>query len=246
MRRLITYPLLFILAIFITPAVLHMGMWWLSSNQPGSWRQANWSSAGILPAPKVDDAAIYLLSARTGGMKGALASHSWLVVKVRGRAIYERYEVVGWGNPVRRNAYDADGHWYSNRPRVIWSAKGEDAANLVGPIEKAIAAYPNSRRGDYTIWPGPNSNTFIAHIVRSIPGLTTDLPAEAVGRDFPKDGGWLWRDAAGTLRGTLGGYAGFAVGGTAGFELNFLGLVSGFNWEQSEVKVPGFGTLRLG
>src|ERR1700738_5175796 len=33
-------------------------------------------------------------------------------------------------------------------------------------------------------WPGPNSNTFLAHIARQVPDLAIQLPSNAVGKDF--------------------------------------------------------------
>ncbi|MEL6750889.1 MAG: DUF3750 domain-containing protein [Pseudomonadota bacterium] len=244
MRRLLSSLFAFLFLIFIAPALVHIGVWWWS-DPPRSWRDANWDSAGILPQPRQDEAALYLMSARTGGMKGALATHSWVVLKKPGEARYQRFDKVGWGRPVRRNSFAADGNWYSNPPRIVWQASGTEAAALLPQVEKAIANYAHQQPGDYGIWPGPNSNTFIAHVVRSVPGFASDLPGEAVGRDYPKGNGWLWRDASGALRGSLGGFAGFAVGGTAGFELNFLGLVAGFDWQRGEVKVPGFGSMRV-
>ena len=36
----------------------------------------------------------------------------------------------------------------------------------------------------YTLWPGPNSNTFVAWIARAVPDLEVDLPATAIGKDY--------------------------------------------------------------
>src|SRR6516164_8454673 len=44
--------------------------------------------------------------------------------------------------------------------------------------------YPKS----YRPWFGPNSNTFLAHIARRVPGLAIQLPSNAVGKDFLPDG----------------------------------------------------------
>ena len=38
--------------------------------------------------------------------------------------------------------------------------------------------------GDYRIWPGPNSNTFVATVLRAIPEVGATMPPNAVGRDF--------------------------------------------------------------
>src|SRR6185437_14388736 len=61
---------------------------------------------------------------------------------------------------------------------------GAEAAAAIPKIEAAINAYNYANAGDYRIWPGPNSNTFVATMLRAIPECETALPANAVGRDF--------------------------------------------------------------
>ena len=242
MRRLITYILLFIVIVFLIPAVGH-AIWWTQVEKPSSWRSANWSSAGILPEVSREDAALYVMAARTGGMKGAFATHSWIVIKKPGNAHYDRYDVVGWGRPVRKNAYDADGRWYSNDPEIQYSIFSEDATRLIPSVEKAISSYRWQNYGDYTIWPGPNSNTFVAAIIRAVPSFEATMPATAVGRDFPENGDWLRQTASGAYHATLGGYAGLVFGPQEGFEINFLGLVAGLNLPAREIKIPAVGAV---
>lgn len=235
-----------LMVIFIVPALAHVGVWTLQE-RPSSWRFANWSSAGILPKAQDDiPARVYVLSARTGGLKGAFATHSWIVLKEKGAARYDRYDVVGWGRPVRHNAYDADGRWYSNPPTIQTMIEGDKAARLIPQIKAAIAAYPWRDYGDYTIWPGPNSNTFVASIIRAVPGFDARTPSTAVGRDYPASGKWAEVDDSGTLRLTAGGYAGLVLGPQDGLELNFLGLVAGINPFKPEIKIPGFGSYGFG
>ena len=49
-------------------------------------------------------------------------------------------------------------------------------------IEAAVASYPYADR--YTAWPGPNSNSFVAHVLRAVPELKVDLPSTAIGKDY--------------------------------------------------------------
>ena len=245
MLRLFGKFWLLVFAVFIAPALLHFAVWSFQ-DRPTSWRYANWSSAGILPEA-IDDkpARIYVFSARTGGVKGAFATHSWLVLKRKNALEYDRYDVVGWGRPVRRNNYDADARWYSNVPRIVTEIEGKRAEELIPRIEKAISEYRWQNYGDYTIWPGPNSNTFVASIIRAVDGFDARTPSTAVGRDYPDNGNWVDFDTSGTLRLSAGGYAGLVVGLKDGLELNFLGLVAGINPAKLEVKVPGFGSFSL-
>ena len=80
------------------------------------------------------------MAARTGGLKGIVSVHTWLVLKHAGAAAYDRYDVVGWGDPVRRNSRPADGRWYSNAPLVIYELKGDEAERLLPKVEAAIRA----------------------------------------------------------------------------------------------------------
>ncbi|MEM9732563.1 MAG: DUF3750 domain-containing protein [Pseudomonadota bacterium] len=239
----ITFITLFIL--FILPALAHLAVW-SARDHPRSWHEADWSSADIFPKqPAVEEAGIWVMSARTGGLKGAFATHSWLVLKKPGQAQYDRYDVVGWGRPVRHNGYAPDAHWYSNAPRIDHHISGTTATALIPAVQKAITTYRWREYGDYTLWPGPNSNTFVASVLHQVPKLAVAPPATAVGRDFPWDGRWAGRRQDGAWFVSLLGYAGANIGGRAGFELHFLGLVTGVTAALDGVKLPGFGTLRV-
>lgn len=232
--------------LFLLPAGLSVLVWKLGEH-PASWSTADWSSAAILPLARDDEtAAVYVLAARTGGLKGALSEHSWVVLKPRGASAYERFDKVGWGSPIRRNGYAADGRWYSNTPRLVAELKGEAAERAIPKVRAAIESYPFAARGGYRIFPGPNSNSFVAHVLHAVPELGAVLPPTAVGRDFPVDGRLVTLDTqAWELRASLYGYAGFAIGARSGLELQFLGLVAGVDPLRGLLKVPGFGNLSI-
>ena len=67
---------------------------------------------------------------------------------------------------------------------MIADVRGPAAAAAIPTIEAAIAAYPHRGPGDYRVWPGPNSNTFVATVLRAVPELAIALPPDAVGKDF--------------------------------------------------------------
>lgn len=244
--RLLKHVLLFILLVFVTPALATVG-WWIIQDRPGTWRNADWSSAHLLPAAVDDpDAAVYVMAARTGGLKGAFSVHSWIVLKRAGAATYDRYDKVGWGQPIRRNSRPADGRWYSNEPYVVHELRGDAATRAIPAVEAAIASYPWSKSGDYRVWPGPNSNSFVAHVVRAVPELGT-MPPNATGRDFADGIGSIgWSSATGDFHATLHGLAGFAIGATSGIEVHFLGLVAGVDFARPALKIPAWGRLELG
>lgn len=233
-------------AIFLMPAAASAALWYLGEHAT-SWRTADWSSSGVLaPAPSVPQAFVAVLSARTGGLKGAVSEHSWIVVKEKGASAYERWDKVGWGTPVRRNEFPPDGRWYSNRPHFVFSAEGDAAERLIPKLRAAIAAYPFSRRGGYHIFPGPNSNSFVAFVMRQVPEIDVALPPVSVGRDYPTDGRLAFLDPDGRdAHLSLFGYAGISAGWKSGFEFNLLGLVVGLDVRRIGIKVPAFGTFAL-
>ncbi|MCG6856454.1 MAG: DUF3750 domain-containing protein [Salaquimonas sp.] len=241
-RRLLTVMLF----IFLVPALVSTGLWALA-DRPTSWRNADWGPSGVLtPATSEPGAVIHIMSARAGGLKGALAVHSWIVMKRAGAGRYERYEKVGWGDPVRHNAYPPDGNWYSNEPFIVHTVRGNEAERLIPKIEEAIAAYPYSRRGGYRIWPGPNSNSFVAYVLREVPGIGAVLPPIAVGRDFLAGGRLFEIDRDGLdLHVSLFGLAGVAAGVRSGLEFNLFGLVTGIDVAHPAIKIAGFGRIGL-
>lgn len=244
--RIIKRMALAILVIYLLPTFASAGYWALQK-RPERWSEANWSSAAILPrAENHEPAEIYVFSATTGGMKGAVASHAWIVTKETGARFYTRYDKVGWGSPIRRNGWAPDAFWYSNRPQIVAHVSGSQAELLIPKINRAIADYPYAKPGGYTIWPGPNSNTFVAHVLRSVPELGAVLPPHAVGRDFLPGGEILhidedWRDAHLTLR----GIAGLSIGLRSGFEVHFLGLVAGLDIARPGIKIPALGRFGI-
>lgn len=235
---------LFVLYIYLFPSIASAALWSFRDH-PSNGRAAKWASAGILPAPSKDRSArIVVFAAGTGGFKGAFSVHSWLAIKREGQENYDRYDVVGWGQPVRKNAYAPDGFWYSNPPAVVFELDGQEAKRLIPKIEAAIAQYPHNVKGGYTLWPGPNSNTFVASILRAVPELDTVLPPNAVGRDYLAGGNFVQLDSGGKdIHVTLYGLAGFSAGLKSGLELHFMGLVAGLDFNHPGVKVPAFGRV---
>lgn len=214
---------------------------------PENWRKADWGSSGLLPgAGKTDAAQVMLLATRTGQWKSIFAEHMSIVLKPAGAAHYTRYDVVGWGTPVRRDAYVADAYWYGNTPRVVYKSEGEDAAALIPRIEASIARYPWQQRGSYVVWPGPNSNTFVGWVVRHTEGFATELPPVAVGKD------WLGAGFAMGPAPSKTGYsfsiAGF-LGGTLaveeGLEIHLLGSTIGIDPNDLAIKLPALGKLAV-
>jgi hypothetical protein len=166
------------------------------------------------------------------------------VIKGENERTWRRYDVAGWGDPVRLNWWPPD-LWFGEHGRVILDLKGEQAQALIPRIEAAIKAYRYANAGDYRIWPGPNSNTFIAAVLRAIPEVGVTLPPNAVGRDF-RPWPYLGLTDSGTgVEASLWGMLGVKLGWVEGVELNVAGLVAGLDLRDPGVKLPGFGRIGL-
>jgi len=235
--------LAFLICVYLLPGLAAAAMW-VTREHPANWRAAKWTSSHALPDPQLNrDARVTVFAATTGGFKGAFAVHSWIVLKRKDAQSYDRYDVVGWGQPVRKNGYEPDGYWYSNAPQKVWEISGPQAESLIPRIEDAIAAYPHNIRGAYRLWPGPNSNTFVASILRAVPEIDAVLPANAVGRDYLSEGRLYSYDPSGDLHVTLYGLLGLSVGVKSGFEMHIMDLVAGFDFRHPGIKVPAFGRV---
>lgn len=238
-RFLIVFALLFIL-----PVATHAA-WWSRQSLAGEWHRADWSSAKLLPAATIEpEATVHVFAARVGRWRGAFAHHSWVVVKEAGASAYTRFDVVGWGNPVRVNHREADGRWFGNTPELVAELKGPAAEALIPRIRGAVKSYAYSTYGSYSAWPGPNSNSFVQHVLAEVPELGLALPPTAIGKDW-REGGLFagWTPSRTGVQASLYGLAGISVGWVEGIEINLLGLVAGLDLRQPALKLPGWGRV---
>ncbi len=230
--------------IFIIAPIAASATWGYVQGWPRSWRSADWSSTGLLPPAASDShAMIRIYAARSGRWKGIFAVHHWIVVKPK-NGNYSRYDVVGWGTPVRHNNYPPDGRWYSNPPKVVYELRGRAAEKLIPEISAAIDDYPWQTRGSYQVWPGPNSNTFVAHVLRNVPDLQAEMHSAGIGKDFIGPGLAIQSTPSGTgWQISYAGYLGAAIAWAEGLEMHFLGATIGVDFDDLAIKLPGIGRI---
>jgi Protein of unknown function (DUF3750) len=238
--------LVLFLVLFVAPH-----LWTATRVYGGSvehWSQARWDSAGLAPDPATTpEPVIQVYAARAWGWKAVFAVHSWIVVKRAGAPAFERYEVVGWGvrrgaPAVRKNMRAIDGYWAGNRPELLLDRRGPEVEALIDQVETAILTYPYPDQ--YRTWPGPNSNTFIAHIARAVPALGLELPPTAIGKDYLNNGSLVARMPSGTgVQLSLLGLLGLSLARDEGVEVNVLGLTFGLDPLDFALKLPGVGRL---
>ena len=122
-------------------------------------REAGATPTGPRPAACRDpgaepEARVLVMSGRTGGWKGVFSVHSWVVLKPENGKSWRRYDVVGWGNPVRINGWAPDGLWFGNKPQVVLDLhgaaategdpedRGRDQGAINTPMPATIASGP--------------------------------------------------------------------------------------------------------
>ena len=143
----------------------------------------------IAPSPTSHrEAVIQVYGADVWGWRGKFAIHTWIATKAVDASEYNIYQVIGWrlrrgrsvvsrtqGNPARP--------WFGSEAILLHDLRGPEAARLIDDVEQAVSDYPYAR--EYTMWPGPNSNSFIAWVGLEVPELGLELPAKALGQ------GWM-------------------------------------------------------
>ncbi len=214
------------------------------------WRTAPRYSSGSAPDPRLArEPVVQVCVARAFGLRGAFGVHSWIAVKRRDAPAFTVFEVIGWRvmhgqSAVSRGNLAPDGLWFGNRPDLLVDLRGDRVEAMIDRIEAAVAAYPYA--ADYTIWPGPNSNTFTAFVARAVPELGVDLPATAIGKDYLPFGAVFARAPSGTgWQVSLFGLLGVLVAADEGVEFNFLGLNFGVDFAQPALRLPGLGRVDL-
>ena len=222
----------------ILPGVRAMG---------GDWRTASRESTGQAPDPKkTTEPIVQVYAARTYGWRGAFGVHTWIATKSTAANHYTIYQVVGWraryGDSVLVISEDMpDRQWYGNHPEIIAELRGDGVEGVIERIENCVRLYPYMNT--YTMYPGPNSNTFTAWVARQVPDLKLDLPPTAIGKDY-LGAGLVAETPSGTgFQISIFGLLGILVGVEEGFEVNVAGLTFGIDPMDFALKLPGLGRV---
>lgn len=213
--------------------------WWNASREP----------VGLAPDPATaPEAIVQVYGARAYSWRGYFGIHTWIAVKPALAKSYTIYEVIGW---LQRRKMPVvaiyenvpDRRWYGNMPEILREKRGDGVDALIEKIDQAARNYPYAR--NYTIWPGPNSNTFTAWISRAVPELQLDLPPTAIGKDYL---GYRMISQAPSGSGfqiSVFGLMGVLFSEVEGIEFNFLGLSFGVDLDPLAIKLPIVGRKEL-
>lgn len=154
-----------------------------------NWQTASREPAGIAPAPeKEKSAVIEVYAADAFSWRGWFAVHTWIATKEANAAEYTVYEVVGWrvkrGLPAlhQYKTTTPDRYWFGSKPEKVLSLTGKKAERIIPQITAAVNRYPWAN--EYTVFPGPNSNTFPEWVGLQVPELGLSLPFSAIGSGY--------------------------------------------------------------
>lgn len=214
------------------------------------WRTASRQSAGLAPlASQEKEAVVQVYAARTINWRGYLAVHTWIATKEKNAKSYYTYQVMGWnlyrsGNSVMVREDIPDRYWFGAKPELLEELRGEKAEAAIPKIQAYVKDYPY--KSYYNVWPGPNSNSFIANIIRNTPELTVELPPNAIGKDWINTGDFFGKSESGSgYQVSLFGVLGLTIGKAEGLEINLFGLTFGFDLFRPALKLPFIGRLGL-
>lgn len=203
------------------------------------------SRAGLAPDPeKTREAVVQVYGARTLGVKGLFGVHTWVAVKSTDAPSWTVYEVIGWRLRWSESAVvirerQPDAPWFGSSPELYADKRGKGVDELIARIDSVARGYPYAK--SYTLFPGPNSNTFTAWIARAVPELEVDLPATAVGKDYIGGSILSTAPSGSGFQFSLAGLLGVAAGPVEGLEVNLLGL--NFGVSGSGLKLPLIGRI---
>ena len=195
--------------------------------------------------------------ARSTSIIGACGCHPWVALKERGGTSWESHQVIGWRlwmgmeSCVDRRVGPPDRLWFGQTPVLAGELVGAAADAAIPRVRAAAASYAHGAK--YRLCPGPNSNTFVAHLIRH-GGLRVALPPHAVGKDYVIDSpcgpyGCCQRAASGTgVQASLCGCG--CIGATCavaeGLRCQLCLLEFGLSPWRLHIYWPGLGTIRLG
>ncbi|MEM7023453.1 MAG: DUF3750 domain-containing protein [Pseudomonadota bacterium] len=218
------------------------------SSQEGERAFDDVAVVGLAPGPEDNaESIVQVYAARSYEPLPRMVSvHTWIAYRRANEDQYTIYEAHRFrpqlsGRVVRtcQKTYP-DRRWHGADPVLLYEVTGEPADRAIAGIEDAVAGYQDI----YRLWPGPNSNTLVAELVRSVDELQVDLPPTAIGKDFLPG----WRVVAPAPSGTgwqvsLLGMLGLLAAWEEGVELNLFGAVFGLDLNPPAFKVPVVGRL---
>ena len=197
-------------------------------------------TVGMVP----DTDVVQLRHATLPSLARAVAVHYWFAAFSPGQGKWSRWEVwqkpavvpTSWGH-VHKDLMHPDSGVGGGDYRIDREWRGKDARDIMAILNRPDD-YPYRDR--YRAWPGPNSNTYAAWVLRRA-GARVDLHPKAVGKDYC---GLIGASLSPTRTGVQADspLLGLKVGLDDGVEVHILGGTIGLDLRPPALKTP-FGRL---
>jgi hypothetical protein len=214
-----------------------------------SWKDMSRESSGLAPrAQDLKEDIVQIYYARAYAWRGYFGVHPWISWKRVGESEYTVAQVTSWN--LRRSGKSTvtvekdlpDRLWFDNQPTILFEARGARASIIIEQIDKIISSYPY--KDSYQVWPGPNSNTFVAYVIRNIKEFDIELPPHAIGKDYLGSTTFFSKTASNSgIQASAFGVLGLSIGLLEGLELNVLGLNFGVDFYTPALKLPLLGRV---
>jgi hypothetical protein len=200
--------------------------------------------SGILQPVHAGEMEVRLCYARLPSVLKPVAAHAFLLAYDPQRRQWNRWEV--WQNSsqcgtsweyVHLNLLAPQSGVGGGAPWVARVWRGADARRLFEVLQHP-AAYPHHNR--YSPWPGPNSNTFVAWVLKEA-GVPVDFSPLAIGKDYRGlIGGGVTSTRTGLQLETP--LLGLKAGVKDGVELHVMAVTLGIDLWPPALKTP-FGRI---
>lgn len=189
---------------------------------------------------------VQLVRARLPAPLIAIAVHYWFNAWDARTRRWERWELwqeegvgpVSWGH-IHRDLMAPWSNVGGGEAVIEDEWTDEEAERLIATLHRP-ESYPD--RSTYRAWPGPNSNTYVAWVLRESK-VSADLGPLGIGKDWR---GWIGGGVTTTKTGLHFDtpLIGAKLGLVEGVELHVLALTFGFAFSKPTLKTP-FGALSL-
>jgi hypothetical protein len=235
------------LLLLAIPLYVACSMTYLDAPHESDRRAAVRPNARLAPDPAITrEAVVQVYGARVAQWHGYFGVHTWIATKKTDADRFIVYEVTrdqltATGSAVLMHSRTADDPWYGSAAELLTDVRGSGVDALIDRIDSVAGRYPFAQH--YRIWPGPNSNTFVAYVLREVPELRVDLPATAVGKDYLGAMPLARTPSGSGAQLNVFGIAGLAAGWEEGIELNLFGLTFGIDPNDFGLKLPILGRV---
>lgn len=179
----------------------------------------------------------------------SFAHHCWVDLRRPNSATWERIESGGYIGilhsdlPAEEASLD---HRFGERTiRLLGYATGDDALAAIAHIDATLHALSPLYADCYTMWPGPNSNTFVRELCAGAPGLSFVFDPNAVGKDYAGLVS-LGTTASGTGLRLDTPILGAAIALREGVELHLLQLTLGISLDPPGLSLPFLPQIPFG